>query len=619
MSSLVHRQPHSSPITQKVQLTYKLFLLENARNILEEELRRFTNKAHEEVQGFLNSSFPTTVFSDLAMALDMKCQAVHKLTALLKDVTTEPQVCVQSSVSNEERRYQLQPLRDKQTLMRDAFKFGPMLQNMLMASSIGKAVQVLAGTMSVQQLKHFLISPPAVAQEDDAICSMSSSYNCAVQTRSLSCHLKAEEKEQPVIFEKKRQPDDVILAPTIIQCPEINASRPLLPPIQDILPEISNSKPMKITPLISWGWEDDIQVQHPKQTSSELLHFLKVSAKKMSALEVTPMEWSPSKDRHTGSPQSSSPTVKAESSHFSHNVRDDLIKELSQKTLCADGENEGQVFRVKQVEPSGSVIYTYVIATKTELWDVVDIVTQVGQEDSGDRPLEEKEDCRNITAQVGNIPCTEPEKENNSTGVKTPAINKIAIPDFHIRRFEEIEVVVSHVVSPSYFYIQHTDSITKLQGLVTDSWKASSSYALQNCIPDIGTQVMGWFPMQKQWCRAQVTKICGVSRDNDVGCESSIKVEVKRLDYGDTAILSLLNTKQLTSDMAALSLQALQVSLANVTPVNGSDWSEEAIGWFKAMVDSRTFYARLYPQGPKVTVELFLEKGKLGAMRHCSA
>lgn len=32
------------------------------------------------------------------------------------------------------------------------------------------------------------------------------------------------------------------------------------------------------------------------------------------------------------------------------------------------------------------------------------------------------------------------------------------------------------------------------------------------------------------------------------------------------------------------------------------------------MVHNRTLYARLYPQGPKV--ELFLEKGKLGAMRY---
>lgn len=50
--------------------------------------------------------------------------------------------------------------------------------------------------------------------------------------------------------------------------------------------------------------------------------------------------------------------------------------------------------------------------------------------------------------------------------------------------------------------------------------------------------------------------------------------------------------------------------------MNGCEWSEEAVVWFRAMVHNRTLYARLYPQGPKVTVELFLEKGKLGAMRY---
>lgn len=49
------------------------------------------------------------------------------------------------------------------------------------------------------------------------------------------------------------------------------------------------------------------------------------------------------------------------------------------------------------------------------------------------------------------------------------------------------------------------------------------------------------------------------------GSETSIKVEVKRLDYGDTACLSLLNTKEMTPEMALLPLQAVQVSLTNVS------------------------------------------------------
>ncbi|XP_026213031.1 uncharacterized protein LOC113160167 isoform X2 [Anabas testudineus] len=617
---LVHRRPLPDTTAQKVLLTYKLLLLENASRALEQDLRNFTNEACKEVQGFLNSSFSTSVFSNLATTLDKKYQAVNRLSAVLKDI--ESQVSFEPSVKNGDRTNQLQPVVHKGILKTDVLKFGPMLQNVLMASSIAKAVQVLGATLSLRQLKHFLISQSAAIQDDDMICSISSSYNSAIQTTNFSCDLKAEEEEQSVILEETCQSDNVILPPVIIQSSGIDLERPplLLPPIQAVFPEISNPKPMKKTPLISWGTGDDVAVQHQKQTSSQLLHFLRAKAKFMSSLEVTVTGQSKSICT-LGSSQQMSPNVKSQNWQLRHVATDDVVNTLAPKTLCADIENEPPVFKVKRVESSGSLTYTWVIATKTELWDIGDIFTEVEQG--------EQNECVNSTARVENprsddqwktqsLQCTEPEKENNSAGAKMPVINSINIPGFQIRRFEETEVVVSHIVSPGNFYIQHVDSSTKLQALVTD-WKATSSYALQSCIPDIGTLVMGWFPLQEQWCRAQVTKICGVSRDNNpsdsTGNETSIKVEVKRLDFGDTACLSLLNIKELTPDLAVLPLQALQVSLANVMPVNGRDWSEQAVGWFKAILHNRTLYARLYPQGSKVTVELFLEKGKLGAMR----
>ncbi|CAK6956442.1 uncharacterized protein LOC121902065 isoform X1 [Scomber scombrus] len=615
-------QPHPSIISQKVQLTYKLFLLENARNTLEEELRNLTKKAYEEVQSFLNSSFSTSVSSDLAKALDVKCQTIVKLSASLKVQALEPQVCVQPTSKN-----LLQPLRDKGILKTDVLKFGPMLQNSLMASSIAKAVHVLGATLSHQQLKHSSWMAVSAIQEDDMMGSFSSSCDRAVVATSSSCHL---EDEKEVALEGKRQPEAMILPPAIMQSPKMNAERPpiLVPPIKAVFPEMSNPKPRNTTPLTQhhWGCEDDVQVQHQKQTSSQLLRFLQSKAKTMGALEVTVMEWSKNCTYASSSPQSSSPTIKTHSYQLRHGVADDLIDALAPKTLLADVENEAPVFRVKRVESSGSLTYTCVIATKTELWDIGDIFTEVVQ-GSSDDSAPENGGCQNKMDQVEkacvNIKwetrCTDPEHENNSAGVNMPATDGINIPEFQVRRFEETEVVVSHIVSPGSFYIQHADSIMKLQALVTDSWKASSSYAVQNCIPDIGTQVMCWFPKQEQWCRAQVTKICGVSGDNNAtdgaAGETSIKVEVQRLDHGDNACLSLFNIKEMTPEMANLPLQAVQVSLANVTPVNGRDWSEEAVGWFRAMVHNRTLYARLYPQGPKVTVELFLEKGKLGAMR----
>lgn len=354
--------------------------------------------------------------------------------------------------------------------MTDVLKFGPMLQNSLMASSIAKAVQVLGAMLSPQQLKHFLISQPAAVQQDDIIRSVSSSYNSSITIRSSSSHLEAEEKQHAVVFEEKRPSDAAILPPAVIVRPQINPERPtlLLPPIQAILPEISNPKPMKITPLMSWGCEDDVQVHHQKQTSSQLLHFLRAKAKNMGALEVTVMEWSKSMCS-SSSPQS--PAIKTESYQFSH---DDLINALAPKTLCADIEDQAPVFRVKRVESSGSLTYTCVIATKTELWDIGDISTEVGQGDSAASPLGNK-DCQNTTSQVENSPLnvewkpqTEPEHESNPAGAKPPEITGIIIPEFQVRRFEESEVVVCHIVSPGNFYVQHADALVKLQALVTE-------------------------------------------------------------------------------------------------------------------------------------------------------
>ncbi|XP_034545174.1 uncharacterized protein LOC117816899 isoform X2 [Notolabrus celidotus] len=619
LQQVVLRQTLPSIVTQKVQLTYKLFLLENARNTLEQELLHFTNKAYEEVQGFLNSSLPANVFSDLATTLDAKCQAVVKLSTLLKDHTVGSQVCARNGATTNH----LKPRKDKRIHKTDVLKFGPMLQNSLMLNSIAKAVQVLGATHSLQHFKNVFFSQPAVVQQDDLI------------TVSSSSHLKAEENDDTVVVKEKCSPDVGAPVPAVIQSPEISTKRPppppplLLPPLQAIFPVIRNPKPMKITPLMSWGCGEDVQVQHQKLTSSQLLHFLRAKVKSMEALEVTVMEWSKSMST-PDSPQPMSPAIKTQTYQFRQVVTEDLMTALAPKALHTGIENHAPVFRrkrVERVESSGSLTYTCVIATKTELWDIGDIFTEVGQDVPEAQPLEDK-GCQNVTTQVENSENiqlesqthhhTEPEHKKNPAEEKAPAIINTEIPEFQVRKFEETEVVVSHIVSPGNFYIQHADFISKLQALIMH-WKASSSYAEQNCIPDIGTHVMGWFPKHEQWCRARVTKICGVSGDNDstdgAGSERSIKVEVKRLDYGDTACLSVLNIKELTPEMTTLPLQAAKVSLANVTPVNGGDWSEEAVGWFQAMVHNRTLYARLYPQGPKVTVELFLEKGKLGAMR----
>lgn len=279
---------------------------------------------------------------------------------------------------------------------------------------------------------------------------------------------QAEDKEHSVISEEKLPSDAAILASAIIERPENNPERPPppLPPIQAILPEICNTIPMKLKQLMIWGCEEDVQVQDQKQTSSQLLHFLRAKTKNMGALEATVKSMCAS-----SLPQG--PTVKKQGYQF----RQVVINALAPKTLCADIENQGPVFRVKRVQLSGSVTYTLVIATKTELWDIGDIFTEVGHGESEAHRSDNKE-CPNQTAQADSslniqlksqaLQCTEPEHVSRVADAKGPAVHCIPIPDFQIRRFEETEVVVSCIVSPGHFYVQHADAVVTLQALFAE-------------------------------------------------------------------------------------------------------------------------------------------------------
>ncbi|KAM6977835.1 transforming growth factor beta activator LRRC32-like [Aplochiton taeniatus] len=316
--------------------------------------------ANIDVQNFLKSPSPATPqdYDVIVTSLDLKCNTIEKLTTALINSSTDTQLFLKACDVHKDLANPLALCKDKRMMVSDVLKFGPMLQSVLMAASIGNAVQVLGATLSLQQLKLFF-----------------------------------------------------------------------------------------------------------------------TDQNKIRSMEIP----------------------------------------FLQNKLLSEMEIQAPVFKVKGIESSGSLVYTCMIATKTELW------------------------------------------------------------------------------------------------------KGSGFFADQKCIPDIGTYVMGWFAKQESWCRAQVTKICGISGDKNTPeshrSVSNFEVEVRRLDYGDTACLSLWNIKELSQELTVLPLQAIKVSLAHVTPVDGSSWSEEAVGWFRDIVQNRTLYARLYPQGAKVMVELFLEKGKMGAMR----
>ncbi|XP_077433421.1 uncharacterized protein LOC144058776 [Vanacampus margaritifer] len=568
------------------QILLKVLLLESSRNKLEQELRIITNKVYQDVQVFLMSKFSTSVYNDISNALDEKCQLIDRVSVLLKDLTFEPKIDQHPLHKSGVTANLCQPFEVKRPLYADALRFGP-LQNSIMATSIVKAVQGLRARLGVQWLTGFLTTHIPTVQMDKMPVE-----NYSVDTVSSPLSYNVEEQETQIQVEEKCQPEAAIVPAALIKSLKVNTES---------------------TQKFIWGPEDVVHMQHNKKTTTQILHILKAKAKTEKSLDAFSFTVlaKPSVETHRDGPP-----VR----HTSH----ELIDGNASKTLLADTLDHVPLFKLKRLDSNGSLTYSCVIATKTELWDfgaIEAIVTPDEDKaikwcpDNDDRQSEKSEGNKARMTKTPTFPCEN--SENDSP--KKPQTESTKIPKFQVRKFEELEVVVCHILSPSNFYIQHVDSITKLQALFTRcSWEPSSSYAEQNCIPDIGAHVMARFPKQEQWCRAQVTKICGVSKDETTDgaeFETSIKVEVRRLDHGDTACVSLYNLQEPSPEMCSLPLQATQVSMANVIPINGTDWSEEAVDWFRAMVHNRTFYARIYTNEPGVSVELFLEKGKLGAMR----
>ena len=386
-------------------------------------------------------------------------------------MSTDPQVCFQPAVKNGVRTNHLQAFQIKKTLLTDVLKFGPMLHNSFMVTSIAKAIQVLGAALSHQPLNLFLNCQSASVQQDDTPGCISPSFNKTDFTENSSCHLKGEE---PVVVKEISQSASVDVPPAITQNHKVSEVKPqvLQPPTQAVLPGNSNPKP-----LVIWGHGDEVQVQHQKQTSSQLQNFLRIKSKNKDVPEVTLLEWTKDKYNMDGSdsPQRLFP-IQTQSSQIKYISMDKMIDALPPKTFHTNVKTQAPVFRVKSVNSSGTLIYSCVIATETELWDIGDIFVEL----LDSLPCSsEHEECQNIMAEVENscvnidrktqdLQPTEPEQEDNSAGAERQTPDNVNIPDFQIRRFEEIEIVVSHIVSPDNFYIQHVDSSEKLQALVTE-------------------------------------------------------------------------------------------------------------------------------------------------------
>lgn len=341
-----------------------------------------------------------------------------------------------------------------------------MRRNSLTNNSVTKAAQVCAAVVPIKQQGPALTPLPALIQLDDTTCSSAPSNHSDDATVNV-----APQQDASKHIESVGECLQVNPLPAIFHSPEVvrkEATRLEGPT------EITKHRADRRTTL-GWASAEDVHVQHQKQTSSQLLHFLKAKGKNADAPEVTVVR------RCKGNMTNFSPPAVQHTAFRFEPVAMGLPKEArAPQTLSACMESQIPVFKVKRVESSGSLIYSYVTATRTELWDIGDIFMEAEQADGGVIPLENKAPG-NSEAEVED-PCraggqqgetlqngTEgPERVGDPAPVQARATDGLTIPEFQFPKFEETKVVVSHIVNPGNFYIQQADSAVKLQAFVTE-------------------------------------------------------------------------------------------------------------------------------------------------------
>ncbi|XP_023651688.2 uncharacterized protein [Paramormyrops kingsleyae] len=558
------------PVT-KVCLIYKIMVLENVRYRLEEELRIFTKKASEDVQSFLRSAKESSRMDGVKLLneLDVKCTVIERLTGLFRQLIAEPED--RSLIANQPNNHLHGPVLKwgRNVMISSILKFGPMLHNVVLATSITNAVQTLGAALTIQQIQTVFTSLmsqaqvqiPNALQYNQTKDNQPSSDNCQDQSRS----------RIPVRHHSR----GVTLGTPATQ----STGKQFEKPLHGVTSCLQNQE-----------LGTDVTIQHQKQTSSQLIQFLQTKCRS-DLLTCFPGRVEPSVDSATHDDMSPSIIEGTPSEVKGKPVYDNLYQGTNGLLIATSAP----VFEVKEDYVDGALRCTYIVSTKYELWDIGDIFID---ENLISSRRSQQVDVLGSTSGA----CTETKEEASSVqrhitsgvGALGPtgqddnlAISKVGkkVPVFQVRKYEEMAVTVTHVVSPSNFFIQLVGPQLQQLSLAIDL-HCSRSFSEMDCIPDIGTYVLGWFPRQKMWCRGQVIKINGMRGGASVNLAKAGGVQNINLE---------------------------------VSPVKGQDWTTEAVCWFKDKVHNRTLFARLFPQEPKVMVELFLEKGKIGGMRRSAS
>ncbi|XP_048871019.1 tudor and KH domain-containing protein isoform X2 [Brienomyrus brachyistius] len=159
---------------------------------------------------------------------------------------------------------------------------------------------------------------------------------------------------------------------------------------------------------------------------------------------------------------------------------------------------------------------------------------------------------------------------------------EIPSPDLSFQPDEHLEVYVSAAENPQHFWIQilgvrslQLDKLTAEMGRFYST--GTAELKVEKVV--VGDIVAAPYRNHGTWNRARVLNVL----------ESGL-VDVYYVDYGDNGELSLESLRSMRSDFLSLPFQAIECSLAGVSPAGGS-WTEEALDDF----DRLTYCAQWKP------------------------
>ncbi|KAM6448641.1 RING finger protein 17 isoform 3-T5 [Liasis olivaceus] len=144
----------------------------------------------------------------------------------------------------------------------------------------------------------------------------------------------------------------------------------------------------------------------------------------------------------------------------------------------------------------------------------------------------------------------------------------------------EFAIVVSYINSPGDFYIQLLEQGPEFAAFlskVEEVYKNEVGFSLEILCPTQGQPCVAKFEDDGVWYRAQV-----------IGLPGHQEVEVKYVDFGNTAKINIKEMRKIKDEFLALPAKAIRCKLAHIKPCKGaSEWTTQSKDRFEELIQDK--------------------------------